>query len=159
MSAIRNSGHCCPISEGSLFTGWGRQPNWTTREGGGRDFVGVLGNFNFWVKNIARVVRGVLKFIYINTTFREGSEFTGWGTAYYGNPYNSRESPYLRLIHCVTQRTKFSINWNVCFVIYIILLREGSLFTGWGRQVTEFLITLANHLIYAPFLHNIPFGP
>ena len=48
-------------------------------KGGGRDFVGVLGNFNFWVKNIARVVRGVLKFIYINTTFREGSEFTGWG--------------------------------------------------------------------------------
>ena len=72
-------------------------------KGGGRDFVGVLGNFNFWVKNIARVVRGVLKFIYINTTFREGSEFTGWGTAYYGNPYNSRESPYLRLIF--TQHT------------------------------------------------------
>ena len=33
----------------------------------------------------------------------EGSLFTGWGAAYYRNPYNSRESPYLRLIF--TQHT------------------------------------------------------
>ena len=34
---------------------------------------------------------------------REASEFTGWGVAANGNPYNSRESPYLRLIF--TQHT------------------------------------------------------
>ena len=34
---------------------------------------------------------------------REGSLFTGWGAAANGNPYNSRESPYLHLIF--TQHT------------------------------------------------------
>ena len=32
-------------------------------------------------------------------------------------------------------------------------LRDG------GRHITEILITVANHLIYASFLHNILFGP
>ena len=44
----------------------------------------------------------IFKIVFLNkmssNPLREGSLFTGWGTAYYGNPYNSRESPYLRLI-------------------------------------------------------------
>ena len=44
---------------------------------------------------------------------REGSLFTEWGAAYYGNPYNSRESSYLHLIF--TQHTIWPLRNLISF--------------------------------------------
>ena len=42
--------------------------------------------------------------------------------------------------------------------LFMVLLREATLFTGWGGRVApEFLITLANHLIYAKDFLRVPF--
>ena len=45
------------------------------------------------------------------------------------------------------------------FFISFFLWKHHYLHDLGGRQPTEILITLANHLIYTSFLHSILFGP